>query len=54
LLDLDHASTIRSRAAKVLPPRGLSLPRRQGVQGRDGARDGSDVAAAPSILLVQT
>jgi hypothetical protein len=26
LLDLDHPSTIRPRTARVLPPRGLSLP----------------------------
>jgi hypothetical protein len=38
LLDLDHASTICSPAAKVLPPRGLSLPWPHGRTAGTGRR----------------
>jgi hypothetical protein len=51
LLDLDHAPTMCRRAARLPPPRGLSLPRLRGRRrGRDEALDGSGVAAAPRTL----
>jgi hypothetical protein len=53
LLVLDHEPTIRRRAARMLPPHGLSLPPLRGRRsGRNEAVGGSGVAGASPTLVV--